>query len=87
MNFTNEYLQDTIKIINSIDTKQIEKMHDLLMRIKYNRGRLFIIGVGGGAGNASHAVCDFRRIGIETYTPTDNVSSFSATINDNGWND
>lgn len=69
-----------------IDRTQIQKMIDILHDIREHDGRLFILGVGGGAGHASHAVNDFRKIaGIESYAPTDNVSELTARVNDDGW--
>jgi D-sedoheptulose 7-phosphate isomerase len=72
MNYIDKYLDEAHKIIDSIDKNAIGKMVDLLNNVRENNGRLFILGVGGGAGHASHAVNDFRKIcGIEAYTPTD----------------
>ena len=69
-----------------IDRDNVEKMVDIILNIREKKGRLFFLGVGGGAGNASHAVNDFRKIaGIESYSPTDNVSELTARINDDGW--
>ena len=80
------YLLDAVKIINSIDRSQIARMVDILIAVRERQGRLFFLGVGGSAGNCSHAVNDFRKIaGIETYAPTDNVSELTARINDDGW--
>ena len=80
------YMQEVAGIATSIDKESIVKMVQLLKEISNSNGRLFILGVGGGAGNASHAVCDFRKIaGIECYTPTDNVSELTARVNDDGW--
>jgi D-sedoheptulose 7-phosphate isomerase len=80
------FLDDASAIINKIDRTQIQKMIEILVDIRNNNGRLFILGIGGGAGNASHAVNDFRKIaGIESYAPTDNVSELTARINDDGW--
>lgn len=74
------------KIIDQLDLSAIEKMVGMIEETRRKRGRLFIIGVGGGAANASHAVNDFRKIvGIEAYTPTDNVSELTARTNDDGW--
>lgn len=74
------------QIIDGINVSEIEKMIDLIVDIREKRGRLFFIGVGGGAGNSSHAVNDFRKIaGIECYTPVDNVSELTARVNDEGW--
>lgn len=80
------FLDDAVTIIRKIDRSQIQKMSSILEDTRKNGGRLFIIGVGGGAGHASHAVNDFRKIaGIESYAPTDNVSELTARINDDGW--
>ncbi len=86
MNFTNQFLDDAKKIIDKIDVQSIEKAVNLLAETRQNQGRLFILGVGGSAANASHAVNDFRKIvGIEAYAPTDNVSELTARTNDEGW--
>lgn len=86
MNFINEYFAECRRIIDGLDTSAIETMVQLLRRTRENGGRLFILGVGGSAANASHAVNDFRKIvGIETYAPTDNVSELTARTNDEGW--
>lgn len=80
------YFKDCIEIIDQIDREQITKTSAILKKIQLRQGRLFILGVGGSAGNASHAVNDFRKIaGIESYTPTDNVSELTARVNDDGW--
>ena len=85
--YTEQYLNETEQIIRLIDQKEIVKSIEILCRLKENGGRLFILGVGGSAANASHAVNDFRKIaGIETYTPTDNVAELTARTNDEGWN-
>jgi D-sedoheptulose 7-phosphate isomerase len=82
----NEYLEEVKKVAAGIDPAAVEKMVDLLLDIRQNRGRLFFLGVGGGAGNATHAVNDFRKIaGIESYSPCDNSSELTARINDDGW--
>lgn len=81
-NFILGYLNETSEIVNSLDIDSILEVSDKLKRVK----RLFILGVGGSAGTASHAVNDFRKIaGIECYAPTDNVSELTARINDDGW--
>lgn len=86
MNFLNKYLSEHIKISNSLDLKVILKIILNILKIKKNNGRLFIIGVGGSAANASHAVNDFRKLcGIEAYSPTDNISELTARANDEGW--
>lgn len=84
--FTKQYLSEAKTIIDQIDADQIEKMTTLLVELRNNKGRLFLVGVGGGAGHASHAVNDFRKIaGIESYSPSDNVSELTARTNDEGW--
>lgn len=80
------YLDETKKIAEDISVEQINKGAEMLKNLKRQGGRLFILGVGGSAANASHAVNDFRKLGgIETYAPTDNVSELSARTNDEGW--
>ena len=80
------YLNESVQIISKLNKGQIEKALDILIKTKENKGRLFILGVGGSAANASHAVNDFRKIaGIESYSPTDNVSELTARTNDDGW--
>jgi D-sedoheptulose 7-phosphate isomerase len=87
MNYSNQFLQQTIEIINKIDSNSIEQIAKLLSQLREDGGRLFILGVGGSAASASHAVNDFRKItGIETYAPTDNVAELTARTNDEGWN-
>jgi len=86
MSFVDDYLREVAQIIERLDRAAIERMITLLSDLRERGGRLFILGVGGGAGHASHAVNDFRKIaGIEAYTPTDNVSELTARINDDGW--
>lgn len=86
MQFIQQFLNETKSIIEQLDKEQIERCVDLLARTREQGGRLFILGVGGSAANASHAVNDFRKIvGIEAYTPTDNVSELTARTNDEGW--
>jgi D-sedoheptulose 7-phosphate isomerase len=86
MNYVQQHLKEAAEIIQKMDVAAIEKMADLLAGIKQEGGRLFFIGVGGSAGNCSHAVNDFRKIvGIESYAPTDNVSELTARTNDEGW--
>ncbi len=81
-----EFFADAAEICRSIDTTAIEKMADHLARVREGGGRLFILGVGGSAGNCSHATNDFRKLcGIETYTPVDNVSELTARANDEGF--
>jgi len=84
--FTAQYLQEAIDILKLLDQNSIERIADLLLELREREGRLFLIGVGGGAGHASHAVCDFRKIaGIEAYAPSDNISELTARVNDEGW--
>lgn len=86
MNFSQKYLNEANQIIDRLDEKKIEKLVDLINEIKSNDGRIFFLGVGGSAGNCSHAVNDFRKIvGVECYAPTDNVSELTARTNDEGW--
>ena len=80
------YLSEVIEIANSINKEAIEIAIHILLETRERKGRLFILGVGGGAGNAAHAVNDFRKIaGMESYAPTDNVSELTARVNDDGW--
>ena len=84
--FNQNYLKESKLIIDKIDKKKINKVIDLIYKVKKNLGRIFFLGVGGSAANCSHAVNDFRKIvGIEAYTPTDNVAELTARINDEGW--
>jgi D-sedoheptulose 7-phosphate isomerase len=86
MNYIEKYLMEAKEIIDKIDKKQINKMINLLKIIRKKGGRIFFLGVGGGAANASHAVNDFRKIcDLEAYTPMDNISELSARVNDEGW--
>jgi D-sedoheptulose 7-phosphate isomerase len=86
MNFSQKHLLETIEIAKLIDSEMIEKMVELLLDVKISGGRVFILGVGGSAANAGHAVNDFRKLaGIETYAPTDNVAELTARTNDEGW--
>src|SRR5450432_2163921 len=86
MNYTVQYFEEAVQILRHIDPQKVEQMVDLLVQIRTKDGRIFFLGVGGGAGHASHAVNDFRKIaGIECYAPTDNVSELTARINDDGW--
>ena len=85
-NHIDQYLSETAAIAGKIDKAAAGKMVDILRNVRKSGGRLFILGVGGGAGNAGHAVNDFRKIaGIEAYAPTDNVSELTARVNDDGW--
>jgi D-sedoheptulose 7-phosphate isomerase len=84
--YTEAYYEEVAAVARGIDQAAVDSMVDLLVDLRSRGGRLFILGVGGGAGHASHAVNDFRKIcGIEAYTPTDNVSELTARINDDGW--
>lgn len=86
MNYVAQYIQETAEILRLVDQSTIERTADLLLNLRERRGRLFLLGVGGGAGHASHAVCDFRKIAqIEAYAPSDNVSELTARVNDEGW--
>ena len=86
MNFTQSYLEETQKVVAQLDAAAIDKAVDELAVLRDRGGRLFILGVGGSAANASHAVNDFRKIGgFEAYAPTDNVSELTARTNDEGW--
>lgn len=86
MGYAKQHLDEAIDIIRKMDAAAIEKMAELLATVKKEGGRIFFLGVGGSAGNCSHAVNDFRKIvGIESYAPTDNVSELTARTNDEGW--
>jgi D-sedoheptulose 7-phosphate isomerase len=86
MSYTTDYLSEVRLVAHRIEPAAIDKMIDVLLNIRAGGGRLFFLGVGGGAGNASHAVNDFRKIAhIESYSPCDNVSELTARINDDGW--
>jgi len=85
-NFSEKFLKESIEATRQLDVEAIEKVAQGLSTIRSQGGRLFILGVGGSAGHASHAVNDFRKIcGLESYAPTDNVSELTARINDEGW--
>jgi len=86
MSYAQQHLNEAKEIINHINIDAIEKVADLLATVKKDQGRIFFLGVGGSAGNCSHAVNDFRKIvEIESYAPTDNVSELTARTNDEGW--
>ncbi|MBP20501.1 MAG: sugar isomerase [Gammaproteobacteria bacterium] len=86
MTYTQQHLEEASQIIAELDTSAIESMAELLAKVREDGGRLFFLGVGGSAGNCSHAVNDFRKIvGLESYAPTDNVSELTARTNDEGW--
>src|SRR6266446_6127833 len=84
--YSAQHLAETAEIVQKLDPETFEIMVDSLAAVRARGGRLFFLGVGGSAANASHAVNDFRKIaGIESYAPTDNVSELTARINDDGW--
>jgi D-sedoheptulose 7-phosphate isomerase len=84
--YINSYLNEAKEIADKIDRDSINKIIEILNDVRSQKGRLFILGVGGGAGHASHAVNDFRKLaGIESYTPVDNVAELTARTNDEGW--
>ena len=84
--FTRTFLEETVAIVEKLDHDQIERLATGLAAVRDAGGRLFILGVGGSAGHAGHAVNDFRKIcRLEAYTPTDNVSELTARVNDDGW--
>src|ERR1700736_2323529 len=84
--YSAQHLAETAEIVQKLDPEGLEKMVDLLADVRSRGGRVFFLGVGGSAANASHAVNDFRKIvGIESYAPTDNVSELTARTNDEGW--
>lgn len=86
MNYSEMHLSEAVAIIKQIDTNTLEAIADIIAKVKVYGGRIFFLGVGGSAGNCSHAVNDFRKIvGIESYAPTDNVSELTARTNDEGW--
>jgi len=86
MSYSHQHLQEAAQIISQLDPETCEKAVRLLGDVRARGGRLFILGVGGSAANASHAVNDFRKIaGFESYAPTDNVSELTARTNDEGW--
>ena len=86
MSYAEQHLRETAEIVSQLDPAVCEKAVELLVTVRERGGRLFILGVGGSAANASHAVNDFRKIaGLECYAPTDNVSELTARTNDEGW--
>ena len=86
MDYIQQYLDEAVSILKKMDQQAIESIVDRLAELRKSGGRLFLLGVGGGAGHASHAVCDFRKIAqIEAYAPSDNVSELTARVNDEGW--
>lgn len=85
-NYTAAYIEESIAILRQLDQPAIERIVEMMVAVREREGRLFIVGVGGGAGHASHAVNDFRKIArIEAYSPADNVSELTARTNDEGW--
>lgn len=86
MDFVKAFLEESIEVIRRLDAAAVESVADGLAKARERGGRLFILGIGGSAGHASHAVNDFRKIcGFEAYCPTDNVSELTARVNDEGW--
>ena len=86
-NFADNYFKNFTEVTNNLNKKTLDILVDNLAKVKKNKGRLFFLGVGGSAGNCSHAVNDFRKLcKIESYSPIDNVSELTARINDEGWN-
>ena len=86
MSYTDEYLGQVVQVVEGINRQAVDALVELLVRVRQVGGRVFILGVGGSAGNAGHAVNDFRKLaGMEAYAPTDNVSELTARINDDGW--
>lgn len=86
VSFSQQYLLEAKQILDNLCVNDIDKIVELLLQTRQQAGRLFVLGVGGSAANASHVVNDFRKIaGIETYTPVDNVSELTARTNDDGW--
>jgi D-sedoheptulose 7-phosphate isomerase len=86
VSYSQKHLEESIQITSAINAKTIEAMIQLLKNVKEAKGRIFFLGVGGSAANASHAVNDFRKLaGIESYAPTDNVAELTARTNDEGW--
>ncbi|HEY6356632.1 MAG TPA: hypothetical protein VIX35_00225, partial [Vicinamibacterales bacterium] len=84
--FARDHLAETARIAAAIDPASVEHLATTLAAVRARGGRLFIVGNGGGAAHASHAVCDFRKLaGLEAYAPTDNVAELTARINDDGW--
>jgi D-sedoheptulose 7-phosphate isomerase len=84
--FVQGFIEESISVLQALDSDTVERVAEGLAKVREREGRLFILGVGGSAGHASHAVNDFRKIcGFEAYTPTDNVSELTARANDEGW--
>lgn len=86
MSFTEQFLEESVQVLKTVDRSAVESCASGLADVRERGGRLFVLGVGGSAGHASHAVNDFRKLcGFEAYAPTDNVSELTARINDDGW--
>ncbi len=86
MNFVDQYIRETKEILDAVSREDVEEIVTIIRQCRDVGGRLFILGVGGSAGHASHAVNDFRKIcGVEAYSPSDNVSELTARVNDEGW--
>jgi D-sedoheptulose 7-phosphate isomerase len=86
VSFARQHIDEAIEVLKKLDCHEIDKLAELIAAVRQEGGRLFFLGVGGSAGNCSHAVNDFRKIvGIESYAPTDNVSELTARTNDEGW--
>jgi D-sedoheptulose 7-phosphate isomerase len=86
MTFTGNFLTKSVELLNQLDEQEIEAAVSTLSLLRQRQGRLFLIGSGGGAGHASHAACDFRKLcNIEAYAPYDNISELTARVNDEGW--
>ena len=86
MSFTNQFISRCHELLNQVDEAAVERVAQEISKIREDGGRLFLIGSGGGAGHASHAACDFRKLcNIEAYAPYDNVSELTARVNDEGW--
>jgi D-sedoheptulose 7-phosphate isomerase len=86
MSFTEDFLKETVAVVQSLDSARVEALAEGIAAVREREGRLFILGVGGSAGSASHAVNDFRKIcNVESYSPIDNVSELTARANDEGW--
>ena len=85
MNHIDQYFKDAVTVLNQIDKYQIEKMIQILLSVRMQQGHLFLLGVGGSAGNCIHAVNDFRKLaGIESYSPAENIAEITARMNDDG---
>lgn len=86
MEFVTRFLDEVVEVARRIDREAVRRLVELLANVRADGGRLFVLGVGGSAANASHAVNDFRKLAaLEAYTPVDNVSELTARINDDGW--